>query len=37
VPGSYLLTPSDLDVAKQVKLGLKFMKEYQRTLRTLAK
>ena len=37
VPGGYLLTPSDPDVAKQVKLGLKFMREYQRTLRTLAK
>ena len=37
VPGGYLLTPSDPGVAKQVKLGLKFMKEHQRTLRTLAK
>jgi len=33
----YLLTPYDPDVEEQVKLGLKFMKEYRDTFRALAK
>jgi hypothetical protein len=37
VPGGYLLTSYDPDVAEQVTLGLEFMKEYKRTLRALAK
>jgi len=37
VPGGYFLTPYDAEVAEQVKLGLKFMKQYTGTLRGLAK
>ena len=37
VPGGYLLTSYDTDVAEQVKLGLEFMKKYKATLRALAK
>jgi hypothetical protein len=37
VPGGYLLTSYDTDVAEQVKLGLEFMKKYKGTLRALAK
>lgn len=36
-PVGYLLTPYDPKVEEQVKLGLKFMKEYRDTLRALAK
>jgi putative addiction module antidote len=36
-PVGYLLTPYDPEVEEQVKLGLKFMKEYRDTFRALAK
>jgi hypothetical protein len=37
VPGGYVLTACDADLSEQVRLGLKFMKEYKGTLRALAK
>jgi antitoxin component of MazEF toxin-antitoxin module len=37
VPGGYLLTPYNPEVAEQVKRGLEFMKKYKSTLRALAK
>ena len=37
VPGGYVLTACDADLSAQVRLGLKFMKEYKGTLRALAK
>ena len=37
VPGGYLLTPYNPEVAEQVKRGLEFMKKYEGTLRALAK
>jgi len=37
VPGGYLLTSCDAELAQQVKLGLQFMKQNKGTFRALAK
>jgi putative addiction module antidote len=36
-PEGFLLTPYDPEVARQVKLGLEFMKQHRETFRALAK
>ena len=35
--GSYLLTPCDPEVQRQVEIGLKFMKRYREAFQALAK
>jgi hypothetical protein len=35
--GGYLLTPHDPEIAEQIKLGKKFMEQYQEAFKALAK
>jgi|GEM_PF-6690674 hypothetical protein len=37
IGGGYLLTPHDPEIAEQIKLGKKFMEQYQEAFKALAK